>query len=256
MRRFAIAGMVALLAGSAAVAAATTVPASRARLQSFVCQTALDPAARGVSITAVMRPVAGTEKMAMRFELLRRTKRYGRWVSLSGTGLKNWINPKNPTLGSRPGDRWLVRHPVVELVAPAWYRYKVTFRWTGAGGHVLAKAVRQSRRCYQPELRADLQVVSPIGVSALSGRPGFDVFVAEIRNAGKTASGPFQVEFTDGSGASKFKPVSQLLPHHRVWLRFTGPACSAAAPATITADPGRQVDDANPSNNSLATTCP
>jgi CARDB len=257
MRRFAIAGLVALLAASAAAATATVaaVPASSARLQAFVCQTALDPAARGMSITAVMRPVPDTKRLAMRFELLKRTKRYGRSVSLTGTDLKTWITPKDPTLGSRPGDRWLVKHPVVSLAAPAWYRFKVTFRWTGADRHVLAKTVRESRLCYQPELRADLEVVTPIAVSALAAHPGFDAFVAQIRNAGRTASGPFQVEFTDGSAAPKFKPVTQLLPHHSVYLRFTGPACSAAAPATVVADPSHQVDDANPANNALESTC-
>jgi hypothetical protein len=68
MRRFVVAGMVALVAGSGAVALATADP-PRARLTSFVCQTALDPAERAISVTAVMRPLPRTGKMAMRFQL-------------------------------------------------------------------------------------------------------------------------------------------------------------------------------------------
>jgi CARDB len=205
----------------------------------------------------VMRPLTGTMKMAMRFELLKRTRRWGHSVSVSGTDLKTWITPKDPTLGQRPGDRWVVKHPVVDLSAPAYYRFKVTFRWTGAKGRVIGRTVRQGPLCYQPELRADL-VVTGIQVIPLAADPGFDRYVGTIRNAGRTASGPFRVEFSDGPNGQwspQFKPVSQLLSHHQTMVSFKGPACSAAAPATITADPDHAVDDANPSNNSMETTC-
>ncbi len=257
MRRLVIAGVGALAAVSATMATAATTEGTGAGLRGYVCQTAPDPASRGMSITAVMAPLPSTMRMAMRFELLKRTKRWGRSVSISGTGLKTWITPKDPTLGSQPGDRWVVKHPVVDLAGPAYYRFKVTFRWTGAKRHVIGTTVRESQLCFQPELRADLDVAS-IAVNPIVGDPGFDRYVATIRNAGRTASGSFQVEFMDGPDgpwSPQFKPVSQLLSHHRVELSFKGPACSAGAPATITADPTHQVDDANPNNNSLVTTC-
>jgi hypothetical protein len=257
MRRFVIAGLIALAAVSATVATAATADGPSARLRGFVCQTALDPASRGMSITAVMRPLPATMKLAMRFELLKRTKRWGRSVSLSGSGLKTWITPKDPTLGREPGDKWVVKHPVVDLAAPAYYRFKVTFRWTGANGHVIGKTVRESPLCFQPELRADVEVTG-IQVVPVLGNPGLDRYLGTIRNAGRTASGPFRVEFTDGPDgpwSPQFKSISQLLPHHQTMVSFKGPVCSAAAPATITADPDHQVDDANPSNNSMQTTC-
>lgn len=245
------------VAGTGTAAVSALAESSQAQLSSFICQTALDPAERAMSITAVMRPVPETMKMALRFELLKRTKRSGRSVSLSGVNLRNWVTPSNPTLGSRPGDRWIVKHPVVDLGAPAWYRYKVTFRWTGAHGRVISEAVRESAQCYQPELRADLKVTS-IVVHPIPGHPAVYRFVGTIRNTGRTASGPFQVEFADGPNgplSPQFKPVAQLLPHHQVALSFKGPTCSAAARATIIADPTHQVDDVNPNDNSLSTTC-
>ncbi len=252
-----IASLAALAAVSATVATAATADGPSAALRGYVCQTALDPASRGMSITAVMAPLPGTMRMAMRFELLKRSNRWGRSVSLSGTGLKTWITPKDPTLGSQPGDRWVVKHPVVDLAAPAYYRFKVTFRWTDAKRQVIGTTVRESQLCFQPELRADLEIAS-IVVTPIVADPGFDRYVATVRNAGRTTSGPFQVEFSDGPAgpwSPQFKLVSQLLPHHRVELSFKGPACSAGAPATVTADPGHQVDDANPNNNSMVTTC-
>ncbi len=249
-----VAGMVALVAGSGAVALATADP-PRARLTSFVCQTALDPAERAISVTAVMRPLPGTGKMAMRFQLLKRTKRFSRPVALTGSDLNSWLTPKNPTLGSRPGDRWVVKHPVVDLAGPDFYRFKVAFRWSDASGKVIGTAVRTTRLCFEPERRADLEVLA-IQVAALAGDPGFDSYHAVIRNTGKTASGPFQVQFSDGVPADTMtKTVPQLPPHHQRVAYFKAPACSASAPATITADPDRLVDVSSRTNSSMMTTC-
>ena len=71
-----------------------------------------------MSVTAVMRPVPGTTKLAMRFELLSRRHRSGGAVSITAHGLGNWITPDDRTLGQRPGDVWIVDHPVVDLDAP------------------------------------------------------------------------------------------------------------------------------------------
>jgi hypothetical protein len=254
MRRFVVAGLVALVAGSGAVALAAAVP-PRARLTSFVCQTALDPAERAISVTAVMRPLPGTGKMAMRFQLLKRTKRFSRPVALTGSDLNSWLTPKNPTLGSRPGDRWVVKHPVVDLAGPDFYRFKVAFRWSDSSGKVIGTAVRTTRLCFEPERRADLEVLG-IQVAALAGDPGFDSYHAVIRNTGKTASGPFQVQFSDGVPADTMtKTVPQVPPHHQRVAYFKAPACSASAPATITADPDHLVDVSSRTNSSMMTTC-
>ncbi len=249
-----VAGLIALVAGSGAVALAMA-DSPRTRLTSFVCQTALDPAERAVSVTAVMRPIPGTGKMAMRFQLLKRTKRFSRPVALAGSDLNSWLTPKNPTLGSRPGDRWVVKHPVVDLAGPDFYRFKVAFRWSDVSGHVIGTAVRATRLCFQPERRADLEVVA-IQVAPLVSDPGFDSYHAAIRNTGKTASGPFQVQFSDGvSEDTMIRTVQQLPPHHQRVVYFKAPACSAVTPATITADPEHLVDVSSRTNSSMMTTC-
>ncbi len=58
--------------------------------------------------------------------------------------------PANPTLGQNPADVWMLKQNVVNLAAPAAYRFRVWFRWTGGGGRVLARAMRVSPVCYSP----------------------------------------------------------------------------------------------------------
>src|SRR5581483_2810855 len=58
----------ALVVAGGALATVATAAAPTTQLRSFVCQTARDPANRGISVTAVMRPVPHTLHMAIRFE--------------------------------------------------------------------------------------------------------------------------------------------------------------------------------------------
>jgi hypothetical protein len=246
---------VALGCGLAPPTAAAWQP-PRARLRSLVCQRALDPASRAISITAVMRPLPGTAKMAMRFELLRRARRGARATSLSGRDLKTWITPTNPpTLGQLPGDVWVVQHPVVDLIAPDLYRFRVEFRWSAADGKVLGTIVRVSRACAQPELRPDIAVLA-IRVFPLAA--GIDRYGAVVRNDGATAAGPFTVALSIGGSVVATKPVAGLEPHAQIVVPFRAPACTAGEPIEASADPGPayQIDDPDRANNTLAASCP
>src|SRR5690242_16360888 len=151
--RLMIALVAALAFGSATASGASAPPAPHDQLRSFVCQKALDPPTRAVSIQGVMRPVTGTAKMQMRFDLMRKTKTGAAFKIVRGHFLGSWLTPDNPTLGQRPGDVWIVNHPVVGLPAPATYRFRVSFRWIGSSGQQLSSAVQSSPTCYQPELR-------------------------------------------------------------------------------------------------------
>jgi hypothetical protein len=210
-----------------------------------------------MSIDAVMRPLTGTMKMAIRFELLSKTKAHRPSVVVSGRDLGNWLSPSNPTLGQRPADKWTVSHPVVGLAAPATYRMRVTFRWTGAHGRLLGTVVRMTPKCFQPELRPDL-IVQSITVQPIAGKPRLDQYVAVIRNAGATAAGQFEVLFAPGGSnpGVKTRVVQRLAAHSFRNETFVGPACTATTAPTVTVDPLDQVADFNRSNNSLTATCP
>ena len=255
MRRFLIAaGAMVLACGVMAAEVSASLP--RAHLKKFVCQRALDPPARAVSVSVVMRPLPATKKMALWFELLSKTKAGGAFSAVSGGDLGTWIAPANPTLGQLPGDVWFFNKHVVDLAAPASYRLRVLFRWTGAHDRVLGTAVRDSPTCFQPELRPDLLVES-IAVQAITGRPKLDRYVASIRNRGATAAGSFEVLFSPGGAlAVQTRTVPGLAAHTGTQRAFVGPACTTASVPTITVDPNDQVDDYDRSNNQMTAVCP
>jgi hypothetical protein len=117
--------------GGGVASARTSQPPRVAALRGFVCQQAVNPLNRVIGVSAVMRPVPGTVRMELRFQLLERQP--GQWLHVvHGGDLGRWRHPSPPTFGQNPGDTWIVNKPVANLDAPAIYRFRVTFRWTGA----------------------------------------------------------------------------------------------------------------------------
>src|SRR5947209_7230844 len=249
MKRLAIACMAvaAIAAGTSAVAA---MP--QAQLKDFDCQHAVDPPARGVQVTAVMRTLPGTRKLELRFDLLQRIKGSSRFVAVHGYHLGTWLTPKDPTLGRVPGDTWELTKPVVNLPAPALYRFRVRFRWIGAHGHVIATDVKGSPTCNQPELRPDL-LVQWLRIHPPSTAGGSYTYAAVIRNRGATGAGPFDVQLSLGP---QTKTVQWLAAHSKRRVAFTGPACASGSYVSVTVDPYGQADQYDRSNDTLAVACP
>ncbi len=103
---------------------------------------------RSFSVTAVMRWVDKTQRLAVDFELFERTAQTRTFAEVSAPGLNEWIFPSDPpTLGQLPGDVWYVHHPVADLAAPARYRFVVLFRWYGKNDRVLRTETKQSEVC-------------------------------------------------------------------------------------------------------------
>jgi hypothetical protein len=254
MKRFVVGVMVVV---GCVGAVPTVAQASTGSIKGFVCQTGEMPAQRAMSITAVMRPVPDTAKLTMRFQLLRRTHRHGVSTTVSGPGLKSWLTPKDPTLGTRPGDTWIVKHPVVELAAPAYYRFKVTFRWLGSSGQVLAQTSHRSKLCFEPQLEPDLKMVKGWAVAGSPGQYG-----AAIRNVGASLSSSFTVEVSDPEKTSPLatsqvqRPLAANTPANKPWLvSLSGAACIPGDPLNVTVIPGSE-DDSNMADDTYQTTCP
>lgn len=248
----ALGGAVAVTAG-AAVAAAPAPP--RASLQSFVCQTAIDPPTRGVSVKAVMRPVPMTEHMEVRFDLLRARRRFGdfRVLKVKAGILGKWVTPTNPTLGQLPTDIWEPTGEVADLSAPAYYRLRVSFRWLGTSDQRLAEQSRTSPTCFEPELRPNL-VVRSITIASLPNQSG-DAYAAVVTNRGATAAGQFEVQLSEGAAAVDTTIVPGLDAHRLRRIVLEGPACNSGEVITVTADPGHQVDVSTRIGSSLSTVC-
>lgn len=252
-------GVAVATTGPGASGGSVLIPPAKAKLRANLCQRSLDPGQRMVSVTAVMRPVAGTRSMQLRFDLLTRTSGSPVFTAVHGGDLGTWISPSEPTLGRRAHDVWVLHHPVADLPAPAAYRFQVSFRWIGAHKRVLGTIVRNGHRCYEPELRPDLQVQ---GVTVTPNAKGTkDRYDATIENGGLTAAGPFIVDFTyqdPDTGTPVVVPanVPGLGRHQSVVLHFVGPLCKPTAPPTIQVDPAGQVTDYNTANNDYQVVCP
>ncbi|MGH2856489.1 MAG: hypothetical protein ACRDMJ_03285 [Solirubrobacteraceae bacterium] len=255
-RLLAAAGLAAAALAAPAASPASAAPVPRAGLAAFECHHALQPVDRSVSVVAVMRPRPGTRTLEVRFDLLERLPGQARAMVVHGQRLGVWVLPTDPTLGRLPGDVWRLYKPVINLPAPAAYRFRVRFRWLGDGGRVLGSSVRFTRACRQPELRPDLLVRS-ISVAALPARPADDLYTVAIANRGATGAGPFEVLFTPSATGSPIARVVRFLRAHRArTLSFTGPACDPLSPPTVTVDAAEQTDDYDRSNNTLAAVCP
>ncbi len=236
----------------------------RSQLTSFVCQTALDPPARVVSVTAVMRPLAGTRKLEIEFELFEKPSGATAWTLVSDPivpHLNVWISPPIPTLGQRPGDVWDVPFPVAQLAAPAAYRFRVTFRWTGRHGRVLGTIARVSATCRQPELRPDLTVDS-VTVTQEALHPRYDDFAAAIGDIGVRGAGPFGVQLSyvhDQAAVTDDKTVAHIDAHDTRTVQFADLLCDAGTQVTVTANPlgaTNQIDVYSRSQASMTVTCP
>jgi hypothetical protein len=245
----------AVVAVPAAAAAAPAPTPPRSQLSGFACTHALDPGARAVAIKATMRPLDGTQKMAMRFELLQRAP--GMPVEeVTGGDLGTWRTPTTPTLGRLPGDIWRVQKSVYNLDVPFNYQFRVTFRWTGPTGKVIGTATRYTKTCRQVELRPDLAVKS-IAVAPIAAHPKKELYTAVIVNQGLTGAGPFDVLFAPGdSSAPTTDTIAYLGPGKTRTLTFTGPVCDATSPPSVSADSASQIDDFDRTNNVLDATCP
>jgi hypothetical protein len=285
MRRFAIIAVSFALAGLPAVALAAgsaTRPTGggalaqiartrlaqtqppRAQLTGFVCQKALDQPARAVSVTAVMRPLAGTQKLAIEFELFEKPSGATAWTLVSDPvvpHLNVWLSPPIPTLGRRPGDVWDVPFPVADLAAPAAYRFRVTFRWTGRHGRVLGTIARVSATCRQPELRPDLTVDS-VTITQDPSHLRYDEFAAAIGDIGVSGAGPFDVQLSyvhDQAAVTDDKTVAHIDAHGTRTVQFADLLCDAGTQVTVTANPlgaTDQIDVYSRSQASMSVTCP
>ncbi len=249
-----------VVAGAASAAVSTGAPAPtgppRAQLTQFDCHRALDPASRSISVTAVMRPLTGTKHMGLKFNLLMTSPVSGATTTVHFGDLGTWKTPRNPTLGQLPGDVWNLQKSVVQLAAPATYRFRVVFRWTGDAGQVIGTRVKSSPKCRQVELRPDL-LVSSIAVTAISGDATHNLYTAVIANDGNSGAGPFEVLFAPADGSTpKTRTVQFLRAHSSTTLSFVGPLCTSSTDPTITADSTDEVDVVNRAGSALTATCP
>jgi opacity protein-like surface antigen len=245
---------VAASAASASRPRAATAP-PRDATGAIACHQAISPLQRDVSVQATMRPLSGTQTLQIKFSL-NLTAFDEPASAVVASGLGQWLTPSDPTLGQRPGDIWKLSKAVYNLGGGS-YQFAVGFRWLGANGKVLKTTTLQSSSCAIKELRPDLAVRS-VKVRSIPGTPTRDRYLAVVVNQGASASGPFSLLFDPGVAgvSSQTKSIASLPAGQSAKVRFTGPACAAASPPTVVADPTGTVDESDRSNNALTVSCP
>jgi hypothetical protein len=246
---------VSALAAPVALARHRATSGARASLAAIACHQAVNPLQREVSVQATMRPLTATRGLEIKFALSVSSPGQAAGPVVA-SGLGQWLTPSNPTLGRRPGDIWKLSKAVYNVGAGS-YQYAVSFRWLGARGKVLRTTTLDSSRCAIKELRPDL-VVRSVKVKRVPHRPARNRYQAVIANQGHSASGPFSVLFAPGvpGVSSQTRQAHSLGAGKRVTVKFTGPACDAADPPSVVADPTGAVNDSQRSNNALTVACP
>jgi hypothetical protein len=150
MRRAFLACLTSLLAAAPLAVAATPTQPARASLEGFACQRAANSLDRAIQVTAVMRPMTGTQRMQMKFVLLRRRSGAQRFAPVQGRDLGVWLDPNPVTLGQRPNDVWRLKKVVANLGGASAYRLRVALHWIGSPGTVLGHTVLFTPLCTQP----------------------------------------------------------------------------------------------------------
>lgn len=250
MRRL-VATSVGTLAVLAAVApAAVAAPFARATVTD--CREDPVQDQRYAVFTGVMASVRKGNRMEMRFALGRRAPGETVFTPVDVPKLNVW-NRADP--GRSP---YLFTQRVTKLAAPASYRARVTFRWTGPNGAKKIVVRRVTPPCKQTDFRPDLRLKA-VGAQRV---PGTDeaVYTVEVRNTGKTVAGSqagFDVVLSIDGVALPATTVSGLVPDDRRELTFRGPRCRPGnGSATAVVDPDKRVDEANEDNNAIGVPCP
>lgn len=254
-------------AGAAPAGAAPTAghrpaharPPYAARLAS--CRRSPAIAGRTATVAAMMRPLPGGARLALRISLYQRPISAGRWTLRADVpGLGSWTTPSDPTIGSRPADVFKYRQAVGRLVVPFAYRFRVEFRWSDGAGKVVRRSRAVTASCREPDLRPDL-TIDRVDVTPLLRASDHARYAVTIRNAGRSSARGVTVAAAFPSRPT-FAPVTvaapgRLLAGASTVVTFSGPTCSVVpAPPSFTVDPANTIEESDEGDNALAAVCP
>jgi len=232
--------LAAVLAAAPGAAAAQEPPPLAAELTA--CETAVAPEGRSAAFTGSMPALAGTERMAIRVDLLQRRAARGRLQRVDAPGLGEWQR-------SEPGrSGFVVTQRVERLAAPAAYRATIRFRWYAADGTVQRQTVRRTPVCRQPDPRPQLRVTA---VTPVEGG-----FQATVANTGRSGADAFATALSIDGRALDTRRVEGLAAAEEAVLELAGPACAPGAVVRVRADAGGEVAEVDERDNVRSLVCP
>jgi hypothetical protein len=211
------------------------------------CHTGATPDQRYAVFVGQMPAIAGSKRMAMKFDLYER---------LVGPSFKRLSVPKfgvwQKSLANQTG--FVFQKRIDSLVAPANYRVVVSFRWYGAHNAVIREAQKISPVCKQPDPRPDLVVgkVKPAR-GAVKGTLDYTI---TVRDKGLGDAGPFGLLLTVDGAPAPQASVAGLAAGATTDVVVNAPVCTAGSTITVEVDPANQVDEADETNNTFTRPCP
>jgi hypothetical protein len=192
---------------------------------------------------ARMRPVAGTERMSMRFTLLERHSEG--YEALRAPGLSRW-HRSNPGVGA-----FGYRQTVRGLQPGGVYRARVSFRWHSAEGEVVERTRRTSRACRQYEEVPNL-TSAVVGAEATKVT-GVVRYLMRVANTGVAPAEDVAARLSVDGGAVDTVTIASLAPGESRDVAVVGPACTTSISST--ADPDGVIVESSEDDNSHTVDC-
>lgn len=236
-----------LLLVPAAFAQASRAGAKHSKVTLTACDTAADTA----TFSGAMTRVRHSTTMQMRFTLQARVP--------GGGGFKHVVAPEGSTfdtwLSSTPGKKGYVYDKAVEnLEDGASYRAIVRFRWKDADGDTVARALKATDPCRQPDLRPNLKVKS---VSVRPGTsPSTRTYVVRVVNRGASDAPAFATGLVVNGAPLADQPSEPLAARSDTLVSFPSPKCDEGSTLTAAVDTMAAVDERDETDNTLAVPCP
>lgn len=235
--------ILAVLAVSPAAASAGPMAAAK---HSRAALLSCDTEANAAVFRGTIRTYGGAASLQLRFTLQARVK--GDFKRVVAPSFDEWLS-------SSPGKKGFVYDKgVQELGAGTVYRAVVRYRWRAADGHVLARALKVTRECVQPDDRANLRAthvsVRP-GVSA-----GTRTYLVRVVNRGPVEAPASAVGLSVDGADVPVLTAGPVAPHSSTTVAFSAPRCSAGSSLAVTVDANGAVDERNETDNRLAVSCP
>jgi hypothetical protein len=225
-----------------AVLAAAPAPAS-APLPASAKMADCSVEERSAAFYGRMRPIAGGERMWMRFAVLERQA--DGYQPLHAPGLSRWHRAK-------PGvSAFGYRQAVRGLQPGGVYRARVSFRWYSAGGELVERTRRTSGACRQFDGVPNL--TSTVAGAEATKVPGVVRYLIRVANAGAAPAAEVEVRLAVDGSVVDTATVSYLAPGERRDVAFTGPQCTLSVESLV--DPGGVIVESSEDDNAHKLAC-
>lgn len=192
---------------------------------------------------AAMRRVPGTDRMGLRFTLLRRSPGE-RFARVRAPGLSRW---KRSRRGVR---RFAHRQRVRGLSDGLEYRVRVDFRWFDDDGDVIRRRRTSSRVCSLVEPLPNLRVTAIDGFPEGTG----ERYLISAENAGRADSPEAGLRLDINDAHQRLATLPALAPGQSATVGVSGPRCTTRLRAVV--DAQEQVWEAHEDDNALTRSCP